>query len=98
MECALATFSLGELEKMLREVGYEPGTQAFRDEMSRRYTPSEEVPGKFVERDDWKEDFRHNSIRGGQFDPEAHMRSGPECAGKLYGQGARELYGRGYNK
>ena len=48
------TFSAVEVKKFLTEDGYMPATAAFREEMDRRYAPTDDQ--QFVERDDWAGD------------------------------------------
>jgi hypothetical protein len=53
MHCALAIFSIGEIEAMLQSEGIEPGTEQFSTELSARFYPAGTGDGAWIEREDW---------------------------------------------
>ena len=73
MDVATPTFSITEIEEILRSSGFSRGTQAFTNEVHRRFRPSDRVVGQYVERDDW--DGEHHSsalfedVMNGDLDP-----------------------------
>ncbi|MEX0930852.1 MAG: hypothetical protein WDZ68_01020 [Candidatus Paceibacterota bacterium] len=96
MECALSTFSLKEVEDLLHEEGIAVGTPEFRAAMCRRFRPSEDVPGEYVEREDWEGKTDDSLSSVDRHDSQSRIRSRSERVGNLPGQNASTLFGRGY--
>ncbi|MFN3693133.1 MAG: hypothetical protein ACK4SL_03520 [Candidatus Paceibacteria bacterium] len=53
MDLPLATFSYDELEAILKDGGFEPGTNEFNDEFRRRYRATDNHTGRYMERQEW---------------------------------------------
>ncbi len=56
----MATFTLEEIKELFKSEDIIPGTEKFHEEFSRRFRPTE-LPGYYVETDDWTPENRVNS-------------------------------------
>jgi|GEM_PF-6080820 len=72
MDVATPTFSMTEVEEILRSKGFSRGTETFNSEVNRRFRPSDTTAGQYVERDDWQErqsSALFDAVMNGEIDP-----------------------------